>query len=43
MEEKKSTTNDIEKVLREIGDKIEELVKKGSDAGSEVKEDIEKK
>lgn len=43
MEDKKSTLGDIEKVLGEIGDKIEELVKKGADAGSEVKEDIEKK
>tara|TARA_R110002020_G_C15809553_1_gene732019 strand:+ start:235 stop:558 length:324 start_codon:yes stop_codon:yes gene_type:complete len=43
MEEKKSTTQDIEKVLKEIGDKIEELVKKGADAGLDAKEDIEKK
>ncbi|PZX52613.1 hypothetical protein [Algoriphagus chordae] len=43
MEEKKSTTQDIEKVLQEIGDKIEELVKKGADAGMDAKEDIEKK
>lgn len=43
MEEKKSTTQDIEKVLKEIGDKIEELVKKGADAGSDAKDEIEKK
>lgn len=43
MEEKKSTTQDIEKVLKEIGDKIEELVKKGADAGLDAKEDIEQK
>ncbi|SFU03093.1 hypothetical protein SAMN04489724_3454 [Algoriphagus locisalis] len=43
MEEKKSTTQDIEKVLKEIGDKIEELVKKGAEAGSDAKEDIERK
>jgi len=38
-----SATGDIEKTLREIGDKIEELVKKGADAGIEAKEDIEAK
>jgi len=43
MEEKKSTTQDIEKVLKEIGDKIEELVKKGADAGIDAKDEIEKK
>jgi ElaB/YqjD/DUF883 family membrane-anchored ribosome-binding protein len=43
MEEKKSTTQDIEKVLNEIGDKIEELVKKGAEAGSDAKDEIEKK
>ncbi|PZX59717.1 hypothetical protein LV84_00926 [Algoriphagus ratkowskyi] len=43
MTEKKSTTQDIEKVLKEIGDKIEELVKKGADAGMDAKDEIEKK
>ena len=43
MEEKKSHTQDIEKVLKEIGDKIEELVQKGADAGLDAKEDIERK
>ncbi|MEP0713264.1 hypothetical protein [Algoriphagus sp.] len=43
MEEKKSTTQDIEKVLKEIGEKIEELVKKGADAGLDAKDEIEKK
>lgn len=43
MEENKSTARDIENVLREIGEKIEELVKKGTEAGMEAKEDIEKK
>lgn len=43
MAEKKSTTQDIEKVLKEIGDKIEELVKKGAEAGTDAKEEIDKK
>jgi ElaB/YqjD/DUF883 family membrane-anchored ribosome-binding protein len=43
MKEKKSTTQDIEKVLKEVGDKIEELVKKGAHAGSDAKDEIEKK
>lgn len=43
MEEKKSTTQDIEKVLKEIGDKIEELVKKGAEAGLDAKDEIEQK
>lgn len=43
MEKNKSTAGDIENLLREIGDKIEELVKKGADAGMEAKEEIEKK
>lgn len=43
MADKNSSIKDIEKVLQEIGDKIEDLVKKGADAGAEVKEDIEKK
>ncbi|REG88443.1 hypothetical protein [Algoriphagus antarcticus] len=43
MEEKKSATQDMEKVLKEIGDKIEELVKKGAEAGSDAKDEIEKK
>lgn len=43
MEEKKSTAQDIENVLREIGEKLEELVKKGAEAGLEAKEEIEKK
>lgn len=43
MEEQKSRAKDIESILKEIGDKIEELVKKGAEAGMDVKEDIEKK
>lgn len=43
MEEHQSKAKDIEKVLKEIGDKIEELVKKGADAGMDVKDEIEKK
>ena len=43
MSEKKSTTQDIEKVLKEIGEKIEELVKKGAEAGLDAKDEIEKK
>lgn len=43
MEEQKSTAKDIENVLKEIGEKIEELVKKGAEAGKEAKGDIEKK
>lgn len=43
MAEKKSTTQEIEKVLKEIGDKIEELVKKGAEAGADAKDEIEKK
>lgn len=43
MQEKKSTAQDLEKVLKEIGDKIEELVKKGAEAGSDAKVEIEKK
>ena len=43
MAKKKSTTQDIEQVLKEIGDKIEELVKKGAEAGSDAKDEIEKK
>jgi len=33
MEEQKSKPNEIETVLKEIGDKIEEASKKGADAG----------
>ncbi len=43
MENKKSTTQEIEAVLKEIGGKIEELVKKGAEAGTEVKDEIEQK
>jgi replicative DNA helicase len=43
MEEHQSKLKDIEKVLKEIGDKIEELVKKGADAGMDVKDEVEKK
>lgn len=43
MGNKKSTTKEIEAVLTEIGSKIEELIKKGAEAGSDVKEDIEQK
>ena len=43
MSEKKTTTQEIEDVLREIGDKIEELIQKGAEAGAEVKDDIEQK
>lgn len=43
MEENKSTAREIENVLREIGEKIEELVRKGADAGMEAKDEIEKK
>jgi phosphosulfolactate synthase (CoM biosynthesis protein A) len=43
MDNKKSATQDIEKTLREIGDKIEELVKKGAEAGLEVKKEVEEK
>ena len=35
--------SEIEATLQEIGHKIEELVQKGKDAGSEVKEEIDKK
>ena len=40
---KKSTTQELEEVLQEIGQKIEELVKKGAEAGGEIKEEIEQK
>jgi len=43
MEEQKSTVKEIEKVLKEIGNKIEELVKKGADAGMDVREEVENK
>jgi len=43
MGSKKSTTQEIEAVLKEIGVKIEELIKKGAEAGADVKEDIEQK
>lgn len=43
MDKQNSTTQDIEKTLREIGDKIEVLVKKGAEAGLEVKKDVEVK
>lgn len=43
MEKKKTTTEEIEEVLQEIGKKIEELVEKGKEAGVDVKEEIEKK
>ena len=43
MEEEKSKSKEIELVLKEIGDKIEELIRKGADAGMDVKEEVEKK
>lgn len=43
MENNKSTTQEIEEVLLEIGGKIEELIRKGAEAGADVKEEIEKK
>ncbi len=43
MEERKSTAQDIENMLKEIGEKLEELVKRGAEAGMEAKEEIEKK
>lgn len=43
MENNKSTTQEIEEVLQEIGVKIEELIRKGADASAEVKDEIEQK
>lgn len=43
MEKQKSGIQDIEKTLQEVGKKIEELIAKGAEAGSDVKEEIEKK
>ena len=43
MEKQKSSTREIELLLKEIGEKIEELVKKGAEAGAEVKVDLERK
>jgi predicted nuclease with TOPRIM domain len=43
MKNKKSTTQDIEDVLQEIGNKIEALIQKGAEAGADVREEIEQK
>lgn len=43
MENNKSTTQEIEEVLQEIGSKIEELIRKGTEASADVKDEIEKK
>lgn len=43
MEDQRSGISDIEKTLQEVGKKIEELIAKGTEAGGEVKEEIEKK
>lgn len=43
MKDQKSTVSDIEDVLQEIGDKIEELISKGAEAGQEAKVEVEKK
>jgi low affinity Fe/Cu permease len=43
MEEQNSKIKEIDKVLKEIGNKIEELVKKGAEAGVDVVGEIEKK
>lgn len=43
MENNKSTTQEIEEVLQEIGVKIEELIRKGADASAEVKDEIDQK
>jgi hypothetical protein len=43
MEDQKSKIKEIEKVLKEIGNKIEELVKKGAEAGVDAVGEIDKK
>jgi hypothetical protein len=43
MSERKNTTQELEEVLQEVGLKIEELLKKGAEAGAELKTEIEKK
>jgi archaellum component FlaC len=39
----KSTVNEIENALKEIGEKIDQLIKKGTEVRGEVREEIEKK
>ena len=43
MSERKTTTQDLEEILQEIGLKIEELLKKGTEAGAGLKDELEKK
>jgi replicative DNA helicase len=39
----KSTVNEIENALKEIGEKIEHLIKKGAEVGVEAKDEVQKK
>ncbi len=43
MANKKASFDEVEKLLQEIGGKIEELIAKGAELGGEAKMDIEKK
>ncbi|MFC3416803.1 hypothetical protein [Algoriphagus hitonicola] len=43
MEKDKKGIKEIEATLQEVGQKIEELIAKGAEAGADVKEEIEKK
>ncbi|WP_200975780.1 hypothetical protein [Echinicola sp. 20G] len=43
MTTKKSSFEEVENLLQEIGHKIEELIAKGAEAGGEAKVEVEKK
>lgn len=43
MSDKKTSTQELEEILQELGLKIEELLKKGAEAGAELKDELKKK
>jgi cytochrome c556 len=43
MSDKKTGFEEVESLLQDIGTKIEQLIEKGTNAGGEAKEEIEKK